>query len=732
MSYIKLKNKDTGAIEEIIQLAQETPLKDLGELFEAEDVESALQELALKIQQGEATLNEVNLLKELYNTVVTRIQNINSDIDELNDKIDNFKPSELEGIDKTVLEELIAEHEGMDYEALRQIIKAYLNGDLSGGGSGAVSPTIETETPKENVIEEGSSFEFDIFFQTPNLGDGKLYITVNNAEIDYYPVVSSGDNFFKIDKKYLTKTNNTISVYAKDRMGMSSNKISFKVITGAVILTSPFDYTVDYVVGQNILFPYYATSELTGNISLHMTIDGVTIDPIACTNGYNSLYLNTYIQGVGSHAVSMYAQIETSVTRTIYRSKVLNFNVVISSSTQLTLSTSTLTGSKFEYGNAIQISYRISKLGSENFTVSFLLDGAQVRQSIVPAGSYYWTLAGGSVGIGLHEITIRAEGTSGDSAEISINIEIIQGEFTPVTIQKGGMVCCLDSTGYSNEMTTRTIWEDKSGKGNHGELVNFNFSTNGWNPTITEYAPSPEDPNVSVPTSITYDGLVCNNDAYVRIPFKAFANNTINGFTMEIVYTPEHSGNNKARVLEYADIDAPHVGVYVDIEEMNIKSETETTAGMVDLDYESGEIQCDFVIDRENKMCRMYVNGVVSRYWMLSDTGANLESFAIDNDYIYLNFSAISDEYCGGTNTIRKFICYERALTHEEVVNNYIANQPSIAKMQEIYNWCYNTQIPKLQIYGDISNISSTIPAYVRIKYESSDENRFGASFDME
>ena len=165
---------------------------------------------------------------------------------------------------------------------------------------------------------------------------------------------------------------------------------------------------------------------------------------------------------------------------------------------------------------------------------------------------------------------------------------------------------------------------------------------------------------------------------------------------------------------------------------MNIKSESETTAGMVELDYESGEIQCDFVIDRENKMCRMYVNGIVSRYWMLSDTGAKMESFAIDNDYIYLNFSAISEDFCGGTNVIRKFICYERALSHEEVVNNYIANQPTVAKMQEIYNWCYNTQIPKLQIYGDISNISSTIPAYVRIKYESTNEELYGSSFDME
>ena len=52
--------------------------------------------------------------------------------------------------------------------------------------------------------------------------------------------------------------------------------------------------------------------------------------------------------------------------------------------------------------------------------------------------------------------------------------------------------------------------------------------------------------------------------------------------------------------------------------------------------------------------------------------------------------------------------------------------------MQEKYNWCYNTQIPKVQIYGDISNCSSSVPAYVRIKYISTDSSLYGESFDLE
>ena len=726
MATIKLKNKETGEEKAVIQEAIETPLEDALNLYEKKNVEGALQELGLKVKKGVATPEDIDLLKTMLRTLSATVNDIKNN------------GSGIAGVDITVLKEIIKKYEdgelggtatdieGIDLKVLKEMIEKYENGELSGGGSGAVSPTIESEFPKESIIEEGSYVDIDIYFQTPNLGEGKLYITVNNVEIDYSPTIQQGDNTIRIAAKYLTKTSNTIALYAKDRMAMTSNRLTFKVISGGVSLTTTFDYTVDYVVGQNILFPFSTVTELSGQIYLHMTIDGINIDPIQCSNGYNSLYLNNYITGVGSHTVSMYAIVGD------YKSKVLNFNVVIASSTQLTLSSSTLDGTKFIYGEAIQISYRVSKLGNENFTMKFYLNETLQRTATVSTGSYYWTIAAGVVPLGIHTIKIEAEGTSGDKAEVIIKIEVVAGEFTPVQLIKNGMSLLLDSDGNSNEMENNNIWTDKSGNGNHAELINFNFSTNGWNPTVTELTPNPNDPNTSISTTVEYKGLVCNNGAYVRIPYKAFVNNVLNGFTIEMVYTPEHSGNNKARVLEYVDHSAPYVGVYVDIDEAFIKSESETTAGQVDLDYESGEIQLDFVIDRENKMCRLYIDGIVSRYWMLSDSGNNRESFAIDQDYIYLNFSALSEEFCGGTNVIRKFICYERALSHEEVVNNYIANQPDLISMQEKYNWCYNTQIPKVQIYGDISNCSSSVPAYVRIKYISTDSSLYGESFDLE
>ena len=724
MAKFKLRSKITGQYVEITQEAIETPVEDLMGYFEGKDVETVLSEIGMKIRNGVATPYDIDLVRKMLDA-------INDDILALKDGVNG-----IVGIDTETLKEMVGKYEdgslgsggsgggsleGIDIEVLKEMIDKYLHGTLVP----PLVPTIETTFPERVVVEQGDNVTFDIYFQTPNLGDGTLYIVVNNAEIDFQPTLLGGDNTITIKGSYLTKANNTISVYAKDRVGMTSNRITFTVIAGGVNLTSTFDYTVDYVVGQNILFPFNVTSEMEGDIILYRTIDGIEIEPFPCERGYNSFYLNDYITGVGSHSISMYAVNGT------YKSKVLSFNVVIASSTELSLSSSTTSGTQFTYGEAIEISYRVSKLGNETFELNFYVDGELMRTANVGTGSYIWTIAAGVLDIGVKTIKITATGTSGDSAEIYLDIEVVKGAFNPIEMIKGGMTILLDSEGYSNELSNRTIWKDETGNGNNAELIGFNFSTNGWNPTLSELEPSP-DGTTAIEKVTEYKGLVCNNDAYVRIPYKPFYNNVINGFTMELLYTPEHSGNNEARILEYVDHEAPYVGVYASIDEAFIKSESQQTAGQIDLDYESGEIQLDFVIDREKKLCLIYVDGICTRYWSLSDSGNNKESFAIDQDYIYLNFSALDSKYCGGTNIIRKFVCYERALSHSEIENNWIANAADLVEMERRYNWCYNTQIPKLQIYGDISNISSSVPAYVRIKYSSPDEEKFGASFDLE
>ena len=342
MSILRIKDGQ-GNLINIPTHAIETPILDLSEYYDSENVEGALREIGQKIHNGVATPKEIEALIKQLDLIQSNVKEvvrqevgkldfsdiINLDTETLNEIIEAYKEGSLGsggsdsgsgGIDEEKFYELL--NSKLNVRVLNEMTDKYLNGELSGGGSGAVSPTIETLYPSESVIEEGQRLDIDIFFQTPNLGEGTGYITINGIEIDYYPTLNQGDNIIKIENKYLTKSSNVISIYVKDRTGMTSNKLNFKVVSGGITFTTTFDYTIDYVVGQNILFPFETVTELPGEITLEIVVDGIPLEPIVCANGYNSIYLNRFITGVGVHAVTIQAFVGE------YHSKPLNFNIV--------------------------------------------------------------------------------------------------------------------------------------------------------------------------------------------------------------------------------------------------------------------------------------------------------------------------------------------------------------------------------------------------------------------
>ena len=232
MAKFRLRSKITGQYVEITQEAVETPVEDLMGYFEGKDVETVLSEIGMKIRNGVATPHDIDLVRKMLDA-------INDDILSLKDGVNG-----IVGIDTETLKEMVSKYEdgslggggsggggsleGIDIDILKEMIEKYLHGTLVP----PLVPTIETTFPEKTVIEQGDDVTFDIYFQTPNLGDGTLYIVVNNAEIDFQPTLIGGDNNITIKGSYLTKANNSISVYAKDRVGMTSNRITFTVIAG--------------------------------------------------------------------------------------------------------------------------------------------------------------------------------------------------------------------------------------------------------------------------------------------------------------------------------------------------------------------------------------------------------------------------------------------------------------------------------------------------------------------
>lgn len=680
MSKIKVKNKN-GEWVELSTEAINTRIMDVEGNFESDNVEGALRELAEK--QPDFTLDPAVELQIKKNTL---------EINNVKKEISNVKGN----VESTV--NTLNDHED-------RITYLEANG---GGGGGSIVPTI-TSTFTDCAIEKGQDVTIPIFFSSPSGGTGTAYILVNNMEVDYLSV-KQGNNNLKIEGKYLTQTDNLIAIYVKDRAGIVSNQLSWNVIAGGITLTTTFDYEVDYGITDNIIMPYNIETGINGEIKLHLTVDGESYEIIS-KNGYNQLDMSPYVGTLGTHSVSMYATVDK------YTSPTIKFNLVITSTTELYLSTTFVNGSEYTYGVPISINYRLSKKSTELFDVYIFLDDVLEKTQELTVGSYYWTLNKATVGE--HKVTIRAISKDGaENKSIDMYFSIIKGEYIPIEDITEDLYLDLNAAGKSNNDNHNNLWKDSSGNNRHGEMINFNFSTNGF----------------------INDTVVCDNNAYIKIPYSPWNTNAKNGSTIDLIYTPINSGNEDARVIDYtfitddmADGDIkPFKGLFADIRQAIVSSASSgSNSGNVTLDENSGEIHLTWVLDRANKFCKTYINGILSRIMFLSDSGsgnnATYEDFA-HNEYIYLN--STKGENCG-TYDIKRLRIWGHALTSDEVLKTHLANIKDLEKQEELYNFNYNnTTLPRMDLYGDTTNMTPYQTVDMRIQYTSPNEEKYGPSFN--
>lgn len=664
--------------------AVETSIVDQSGNFESDNVEGALRELADKVANNagignieamaKANSSKIADLQQKANNTTNTIGNIQSDLNQAKEDIEWLKAN-------------------------------------GGGGGGSNLPTLKSDF-KDCAIDKGTDLTIPIFFSSPNMGNATLYFLVNNIQVDTTGI-KQGNNNVKLASRYLTATDNVVSVYAKDRAGLVSNQLSWNIIVGGIDLTSTFDYTVDYGITDTIRIPYKIETGINNKIVMTMTIDGVSKEYEA-TNGDNFVDIAGSELGLGTHSVTMSAVVDK------YKSQALVFNIVIISTTELYLSSTFVNGSEFTYGVPISINYRLSKQSTEEFNVTIAVDGNTVKTQKIGVGSYYWTYTNGLVGS--HEITITAISMDySETKTLTLSLTIVEGEYTPVEDYKLGLLCDLNAAGKNNDddnVISKNLWVDSSGNGHNGKLVNFNYGTNGF----------------------INDTLVCDNDAYVEIEWSPWDTNALTGSTIDIIYNPINSGIEDCRVLDYTQITdnlstdeiKPFKGVFADIlQSIPSSASSGTSSGKVNLDDLSGEIHLTWVLDRTNKFFKTYIDGVLCRIMFLTDSGQGVnkfyEDFSLDS-HIFLN--STKGKNCG-TNVIKRFRVYDHALTSDEVLQNHLANIKDLVKQKELYDFNYrNTTLPKMYLTGDITNMTPTQSVPMKIEYQSPDEEKYGASFN--
>ena len=196
--------------------AVETSIVDQSGNFESDNVEGALRELADKVAKNSDIVNieamakanssKIADLQQKTNNTTNTLGGIQSDLNQAKEDIEWLKAN-------------------------------------GGGGGGSNLPTIKSDF-KDCAIDKGKDLTIPIFFSSPNMGNATLYFLVNNIQVDTTGI-KQGNNNVKLLSKYLTATDNVVSVYAKDRAGLVSNQLSWNIIVGGIDLTSTFDYTTE-------------------------------------------------------------------------------------------------------------------------------------------------------------------------------------------------------------------------------------------------------------------------------------------------------------------------------------------------------------------------------------------------------------------------------------------------------------------------------------------------------
>lgn len=561
------------------------------------------------------------------------------------------------------------------------------------GGGTTTMPTLNSEFESGTIVGKDENVYIDLYFTSPNLGGGTAYVIINGIE-SLIVTINQGNNRINIGK--LSQLNNKIAIYAKDRSGLTSNQLSWNVICGGIDFDITFDDTADYGVTDNIVMPYTITSASTEQIIIHMKINYDTFE-INANAGYNEYVFKGL--GVGVHKVEIYA------TSGPYSSEVKSFNIVIVNAADLYIS-STFTGGEFEYGTPINVNYRVSKLSSEYFNIYLYLDNELQKTLSLPVGSYYWTI--NNTNVGVHTYKIVATSNSGEEVFVEGTFEVLEGEYIPLQTNTVGLIYQMKSLGRTNQDSDKESLGDLSGNNVEAILYNANYSTNGW----------------------IDNKLVLDGHCYAKINLSPYSDNCNNGSTIELYYKPIDVGIDDAIIFDYVGKDTPYKGISVNL----LNSTLTSISNQCEVSLEKDEwIRLSFVIDRNNKFAKIYINGVLNSAFYLTDTGSGVNKIYEDftnNEYIYLN--CFKGESNFGACEFKEINIYSRALDDDEILKNYLASIEDLNEQKQQYKFNYqNTTTPVIRMYGDTTNMTGDTTVKMRIKYESTNDELYGQSFDL-
>lgn len=573
-------------------------------------------------------------------------------------------------------------------------------GGGGGGGGGGDAPYISTTLPENIMLATGENLELPLEFYSSNPGQGTLKVFINDKDTGSTKI-SQGTTTVTIDFSKFTKGNNQMVIYVLDRYGKMSNSLTFYVRYGGTELISDFDPYQAYDVGAVVRYYFTASALDTSKaLTFYMRIDGELQSPVSCQSDVRGYFTFPTSLSVGRHYCEAWVDDGTSQSNT------LTFSLVILDETSIVVASDTVSAT-VEEGAQLVLDYKVYMKNNSSFKVKTYVNNNLVGSGTCGLETNYYRTS--SLIEGQHTIKVEVyDVTQTVSDSITWNITVTASQYEMLKPVTTGSLFIGTAVNKSNADQNKEVWVGKDQDDNDvtATLTNFSFnSENGW----------------------VDDKLIISGKSWVEVPVNPLANNARYGMTIDIEFLTKPIGVDDAEVLNLWN-DTDNCGIKITTDRLIMRSKAGNECNL--FFSENEVVSATFVIDRNEKVAKIYINGVMCEGFPLSDYVANGVSYLED-------FTVNSNIFLGGYNKngyceIKNLRVYEIALATDEILNNTFSNITDKAKQKAKVQFQKGDTLPTLTVYCDFSGLGKNDAKPCKITYMSPDVELYGESFALQ
>lgn len=595
---------------------------------------------------------------------------------------------------------------GKDAENFTPIyVPADMGGAGGGGGGGSTYSFKFKNLSGSNsfTIANDATLTLRVSYSSVEDGDpisGSIEIYVNGVKKDTVGVeqLTTAAVEKEITLSKLPSGNSSIRLRATD--GMASKSLTFSVNVIDLRISSIFDDNDIYSGNIDVNYTTYGSVDKT----VYFILDDneasplATIQQAADTSGRQTRYtIPASALSHGAHTLRIYTTADLG-GRTL-KSNVLSYGIVYNSGQNSIIIASGFNQTEANEADILRIPYYVFDPDNAEANVTLTIKNPNgTTYSTTPLvgverKKQEWVVRKYPTGENIQFIISCGEGSRKVEKAFSVNVTAAENSVDVLSDEY--LSLRLSALGKRNDSADKDQWIDEVSGNNIATLTDFNFTTNGWNEEDGAL-------EVSGSASASLDLKLFGTDMAtaghtIEIEFETEnVKNTdttimsceVPGRNARIVVTPHEflfSGNNTSISVVYGEEERLRVGIVV---EPRPKNE-------------------DVLIEGQSRLIHIFVNGVNSgcvqypqddQFWQ--PTAAPL---------------VIGSPEC--TTKVYSILTYDRALTRYEMLDNYIAERPTIEERDAILlnNAIYRDGVEKNVDNIDISKLNRQIPCMTLI-----------------